>query len=82
MQRPPVCRYCKAPVKAVNSSAGPRTVYVHPRCLLQRARELDRNPEQISPLARALAQAMLGGQTRSRPPRPRTSQKPYLRLVK
>jgi hypothetical protein len=81
MQRAPVCRYCKAPVRA-NAFSGPRTVYVHPRCLLQRARELDRNPEQISPLARALAQAMLRGQTRSRPPRPRTSQKPYLRLVK
>jgi hypothetical protein len=54
------------------------TVWVHPQCLVQRARQYDQNPESVPPLARDLAQAWLRGQATRSPP----SSKPDLRVIK
>ena len=83
MLRAQVCQHCKLPVNAGESfRIVGHTVWVHPRCLVKRARELDRNPERVSPLARSLAQAWLRGQANGQPSRTRPSSKPDLRLVK
>ena len=82
MLHAPVCQHCHLPVNAGEffRIAG-HTVWVHPRCLLDRARELDRNTERVSPLARSLAQSGLCGRANGQPSRTRPSSKPDLRLV-
>jgi hypothetical protein len=79
---PPVCQHCHLPVSAREffRIAG-HTVWVHPRCLVQRGRQIDQNPERVSPLARSLAQAWLRGRPRARASRA-SRPKPHLRVIK